>query len=132
MTIAVTYLSYPDATRIVSWLAAIGFVPVVAQTDDVGRTIHAELVLDDAVVMIAQDDREYIVPGVVGQSTGVGVYLVCDDVDALFERAVAAGASVLFPPEDTEWGARRARVIDPGGREWSFGTYRPGIGANTA
>jgi len=30
------------------------------------------------------------------------------------------------PSADTDWGGRRARVLDPGGREWSFGSYRPG------
>ena len=29
-------------------------------------------------------------------------------------------------PEDTEWGTRRARLLDPEGQEWSFGTYAPG------
>jgi uncharacterized glyoxalase superfamily protein PhnB len=49
-------------------------------------------------------------------------------VDDHFERAVATGATVVFPPEDTEWGTRRYRVLDPEGNEWSFGSYRPGGG----
>ena len=36
-------------------------------------------------------------------------------------------AAPVFPPEDTEWGSRRARVLDPGGHEWSSGTYEPGV-----
>jgi uncharacterized glyoxalase superfamily protein PhnB len=32
----------------------------------------------------------------------------------------------VFPPEDTEWGTRRARLLDPEGGEWSFGSYAPG------
>jgi hypothetical protein len=38
----------------------------------------------------------------------------------------AAGARVVYPPEDAEWGTHRYRVLDPEGYEWSFGTYRPG------
>ncbi len=49
-----------------------------------------------------------------------------DDVDTIHARALAAGAAEVFAPEDTEWGTRRARVLDPGGTEWSFGTYAPG------
>jgi uncharacterized glyoxalase superfamily protein PhnB len=60
------------------------------------------------------------------RSVGQGVYLVVDDVDAAFARSVDAGASVVFAPEETEWGTRRARVLDPEGYEWSVGTYRPG------
>ena len=49
---------------------------------------------------------------------------VCDV--QMFERSIAAGASVGYAPEDTEWGTRRARIRDLDGREWSFGTYQPG------
>ncbi len=49
-----------------------------------------------------------------------------EDVDAHFERARAGGARVVYPPEDTEWGSRRYRVLDLEAYEWSFGSYRPG------
>lgn len=59
-------------------------------------------------------------------STGHGLYVITDDVDDFYERATAAGALSVIPPEDTGWGSRRARVLDPGGYEWSFGSYAPG------
>jgi uncharacterized glyoxalase superfamily protein PhnB len=37
-----------------------------------------------------------------------------------------AGATSVFEPEETEWETKRARVLDPEGYEWSFGTYQPG------
>ena len=55
-----------------------------------------------------------------------GVYVLVDDVDAHFARSSAAGARVVFPPEDTDWGTRRYRVLDTEGYEWSFGSYQPG------
>ena len=55
-----------------------------------------------------------------------GVYVVVEDVDAHHERAVAAGAEIVYPPEATEWGTRRYRALDPEGYEWSFGSYVPG------
>lgn len=76
--------------------------------------------------MAASDDAPYTVPPLSGQSTGAGTYLVTDDVDGMFRRAVASGGSSVVQPEDTPWGSRRARVLDPGGREWSFGSYVPG------
>lgn len=52
------------------------------------------------------------------------VYVVCDDPDALYERAVAAGATVVMEPHDTDYGSRDFAVRDPEGNVWSFGTYR--------
>jgi hypothetical protein len=65
----------------------------------------------------------------VGASVGQGVYV--EDIDAHFERAQAAGARVVYPPEDTEWGTRRYRVLDPEGYEWSFGNYQPGTAGDS-
>lgn len=54
----------------------------------------------------------------------VSIYVVCDDPDALFERATAAGAEVLQGLKDEEYGSRGFTVRDPEGNVWSFGTYR--------
>ena len=53
-----------------------------------------------------------------------GAYVVCDDPDVLFERAREAGAEVLIPLTDTDYGSRDFSVRDPEGNRWSFGTYR--------
>ncbi|MGT2463036.1 VOC family protein [Sinomonas atrocyanea] len=108
------------------WLVSLGFSVVARQDGEAGRVVHCELRLGDAVLMAASDDAPYTVPALSGQSTGAGVYLVTDDVDAMFRRAVAAGGTPVIEPEDTGWGSRRARVLDPAGREWSFGSYLPG------
>ncbi|RDV43837.1 bleomycin resistance protein [Leifsonia sp. ku-ls] len=126
MITSAVYLSYRDAPGAIAWLEALGFDVLQRQNGPDGTVVHSELRLADTVVLLASDDAAYAPPALVGASTGVGVYLVTPDVDGMFARAVAAGATVVFPPEDTEWGSRRARVLDPGGREWSFGSYRPG------
>ncbi|MBW0252874.1 VOC family protein [Cellulomonas sp. PS-H5] len=123
------YVSYPDGPAALDWLAAVGFVEVRRQDDATGAVVHAELRLGDAVVMVASDDAAYQRPPLVGRSTGSGVYLLVEEpaaVDAFTERARAAGARVVVEPEDTPWGSRRARVLDPQGREWTLGTYEPG------
>jgi len=66
----------------------------------------------------AADDAWPVRPG------GAGIYVVTDDVDALFARAVAAGAAVVREPEETGYGSREFGVRDPEGNQWSFGTYR--------
>ncbi|WP_120338510.1 VOC family protein [Cryobacterium soli] len=120
------YLSYQDAPAALSWLAGLGFTSVRRQDGDVDQVVHAEVRLGDVVLMISTADAAYATPALLGRSTGRGLYLLVDDVDAMFHRALAAGGTAVFDPEDTEWGTRRARVLDPEGNEWSFGTYEPG------
>jgi uncharacterized glyoxalase superfamily protein PhnB len=129
MTVSLaSYLSYPDAPAAIVWLEAIGFRVVTRQDGDDGAVLHAELRLDDAIVMLASDDQHYLIAPLIGQSSGAGLYLVTEDVDGIYAAAIDAGGTSVFAPEQTEWGSRRARVLDPGGREWSFGSYQPGIG----
>jgi uncharacterized glyoxalase superfamily protein PhnB len=109
------------------WLAGIGFEIVRRQDGNAGTVVHSEVRLGDAVVMVASNDAEYEKAVLVGRSTGHGLYLLVDAVDEIFSRAITAGARAVIAPEDTEWGTRRARVLDPGGAEWSFGTYEPGV-----
>ena len=52
------------------------------------------------------------------------VYVVCEDPDALFARATAAGAEVVRGLKDEDYGSRGFSVRDPEGNVWSFGTYR--------
>jgi uncharacterized glyoxalase superfamily protein PhnB len=120
------YLSYRDAPGAIAWLEAIGFEITSHQAGDDGTVLHAELRLGDAVVMLATADADYLVPPLVGRSTGNGLYLRVEDVAAIHAAAIEAGASSVFEPEATEWGSERARVLDPEGHEWSFGTYTPG------
>lgn len=44
-----------------------------------------------------------------------------DDPDAVAERAVAAGATLLFPVADQDYGMRQGRVVDPFGHHWLIG-----------
>ena len=51
------------------------------------------------------------------------IYLVCDEPDALFDRATGAGAEVIRGLVDEDYGSRGFSVRDPEGNIWSFGTY---------
>jgi uncharacterized glyoxalase superfamily protein PhnB len=122
MSDLVPYLTFRDGETSLRFLGdVLGFEQISAQRDEQGGVIHAELRRGDAVIMGGGGDA--------AAGAAPGLYLVlsaADEVDAMFDRAVEAGAAVGYPPEDTEWGTRRARVRDLDGHEWSFGTYRPG------
>ena len=76
---------------------------------------------------MASNDAAYVGPPLMGRPTGQGLYLLVEEVDRFHALAVDAGGRSVFPPEDTEWGTRRGRVLDPEGVEWSFGTYEPAV-----
>jgi uncharacterized glyoxalase superfamily protein PhnB len=63
------------------------------------------------------DDAWALEPG------SFGAYVVTDDPDALYARAVAAGATSVREPFDTDYGSRDFTVRDPEGNLWAFGTY---------
>jgi len=48
-----------------------------------------------------------------------------EEPDQHFERARAAGARILYSPQDTDFGSREYHVLDLEGHPWTFGTYRP-------
>jgi uncharacterized glyoxalase superfamily protein PhnB len=126
MTSLFGYLSYRDAPAAIAWLEAIGFEITTRQASEDGAVLHAELRLNDAVVMLATADAAYAPPPLVGRSTGSGLYLCVEDVGAIYAAAIEAGATSVFEPEATAWGSQRARVLDPEGHEWSFGSHEPG------
>jgi uncharacterized glyoxalase superfamily protein PhnB len=115
----VPYLSYVDAKAAMTFLTeAFGLERVQAYEDGDGRLVHGEMRYGNGVVMLGTAEAA-TTPG------PTGIYLVVDDVEAHHARAVAAGADIVYPPEDTEFGTRRWRARDPEGYEWSFGTYAP-------
>ncbi|MFF8806156.1 VOC family protein [Streptomyces omiyaensis] len=123
------YLGYRDAEAALVWLAEVGFEVVRRQDAEDGSLGHAEVRLGNVVLMLATAHSAYDRPALHGVSTGSGLYLCLPSpaaVDRWYVRAVAAGGVPVIAPEETGWGARRARVLDPEGHEWSVGTYRPG------
>lgn len=119
------YFSYADAPGALAWFERIGFEVVARQDNDRGGIAHAEVQRGDVVVMLSSFDDEYETAPLKSHSVGHGIYVRTDDVGGWYDAAINAGATSVFEPQDTEWGTRRARILDPGGYEWSFGSYRP-------
>jgi uncharacterized glyoxalase superfamily protein PhnB len=63
-------------------------------------------------------------PATTGVPSPVSLYVYCNDVDALFARATAAGAKAEQPPQDMFWGDRFCRLQDPDGHSWYFATHK--------
>ena len=91
---------------------------------DPAKVLHAELVIGDSRLMLGDEAPEMnaLSPQSVG-GTGSGVFLYVEDVDAVYARAVEAGARGDMPPQDMFWGDRYGKLTDPFGHEWSIGTH---------
>ena len=121
------YFAYRDGREALGWLDdAFGFTKTVEVPGPEGEIMHAEMTFGDAGIMLCTAGPEQGEGAPPRMPPGVGIYVNVEDVDAHCERAKAAGATVVTPPFDTEWGARQYRVLDLDGFEWTFGTYRPG------
>lgn len=122
----VPYFGYRDAAAALRWLAeAFGFEEKQAFAAPDGTVMHAEMAFGGGVVMIGTGEPPAGGDASATSPTGHGIYVVVDDVDAHHGRAEAAGARIVYGPEDTEFGTRRYRALDLEGYEWSFGTYGP-------
>ena len=118
------YLSYRDTAAALQFLEeAFGFTTSVRWEAPDGTVQHAEVTFGEGAVMMGTANHP--TAPLDGISVGQGLYVYVEDVDAHFAQAQARGARVVYPPEDTEWGTRRYRVLDPEGYEWSFGSYQP-------
>lgn len=89
-----------------------------------GRLWHASVRIFGAPVMLVDEMPEM---GSLGpkalKGTTVTVHLNVPDVDAVFERAVKAGATAKMPPADMFWGDRYGVIEDPFGHKWSIATH---------
>ncbi|HEY0615662.1 MAG TPA: VOC family protein [Candidatus Elarobacter sp.] len=126
-----TSMRFVDAHAGIAFLQrAFGFEPQAVYDDGAGGVAHAQLVLQGQIIMLGSSrDDQYPVrsPIEAGAVTG-GLYVALDDaaaVDAMHERARAAGAEILMPPHDTDYGSHDFLARDPEGHLFSFGTYRP-------
>lgn len=114
------YLLYEDADRAVDWLAAaFGFREAARERGPDGRTSHAELHFGAEQILLGCPGPQYRNPKHIGALTQY-LYLLVDDVQTTFERAVHAGAAVIEKPADQPYGHRRCAVDDPEGHRWYF------------
>jgi len=94
-------------------------------TDPGGRLIHAVVRIGDSMVMLTDDmvDGPAAAPDRVDGLVTCIMALYWDDVDAAWERAVGAGAAVVFELQDQFYGERGGRLRDPFGQQWMMSQH---------
>ena len=122
---------YRDAKAAIDWLCTVlGFERKAVYDGPDGTVGHAELTLNGGMIMLgsAKDDehsKRFKTPAELGGMETCSSYIVVPDADAVHARAVAAGAEIIRPLQDTPYGSREFAVHDPEGHSWSVGTYDP-------
>src|SRR5271170_6429561 len=86
------------------------------------EAVVAQMSVDGAIFWVTDESPEHsnFSPETLGGST-VRLVMIVDDPDAVFDRAVASGASVVWPVADQPYHWRVGRLADPFGHHWEIG-----------
>lgn len=117
------YLRARDASAAIEFYKRVfGAEELFRLTEPSGRIGHAELTFGSAIVMISDEYPEHGIQSPLAfNGTGSMIQVQVDNVDEIFQRAVAAGAKVTMEPKDQFYGQRSAKFTDPFGHEWGIG-----------
>lgn len=89
-----------------------------------GKLMHGMIRIGDSALMLVDESPQW---GSFGpktlKGTPVTIHLYVEDVDAVTQQAVAAGATLIMPVEDMFWGDRYGVIEDPFGHRWSVATH---------
>ena len=114
------YLLYEDPAAALAWLAdAFGFRERFRHENEAGVVDHAEMELEDGLIMLGNPGSDYRSPRRLGGTTAV-VHAYVDDITAHFERAKAAGAEIEREPSPRPYGTIQYSAVDPEGQVWIF------------
>ena len=120
----VPYLRVKGAAKAIEFYAkALGATERMRMPTPDGRVMHAELEVAGGVFFLSDEFPE--MGGATGAPNGAAsVHLNVPDCDALWQQAMAAGATAIMPPADMFWGDRFGKFKDPFGHEWSVATTK--------
>ena len=122
---------YRNAAAAIEWLCSVlGFERHAVYQGEDGTIAHAELTLGGGMIMLGtgkEDEfgRGFKPPQELGGIETRTVYIVVPDADQAHDRALAAGATITRPLQNTPYGSREFGVKDPEGHSWILGSYDP-------
>ena len=88
-----------------------------------GMIMHAEIQIGDSRIMLADEFPGMSCAPTPGAMNPVAMFMYTENVDAVFNRAVSAGAKVDMPLMDQFWGDRYGKVTDPFGHQWGLAQH---------
>jgi PhnB protein len=120
------YLIIKGADRAIDFYKKVFGAAQRMRMDGPNATVgHAEIEIGGSAIMLADEcpDMGFRSPQSIG-GTGVSLHLYVNDVDACFNRAIAAGAKALRPVQDQFYGDRSGTLEDPFGHVWTISTHK--------
>jgi len=124
-------LRYTDAATAITWLCnAFGFEERMVVRGEAGCIAHAQLTLNGGMIMLAsavqgEFDQFQKPPSQTAGFNTQSAYIIVENADVHYERAVTAGAEIVMDIKDEGHGGRGYSCRDPEGHLWNFGTYDP-------
>lgn len=124
-------LRYNDAAAAIKWLCeAFGFEKRLVVPGENGTIVHAQLVFGNGMVMLGSTreggfDDHQSTPSALGGAVSQSPYVIVQNADKHYARAVAGGAEILTGIKDEDYGGRGYSCRDLEGHVWSFGSYDP-------
>lgn len=130
------HLIFDKAAEAIDWYTrAFGAEELSRAVGPDGKIMHAEIRIGNSVLYVNDAMGGGKSPKAFGGSP-IGLWIYTEDVDAVFNRAVAAGATVapgpMGPLQDQFWGDRCGTLIDPAGYQWSIATRQEDLTAQEA
>lgn len=117
-------LTCKDAARAIDFYKeAFGATEIMRMAGPGGSIGHAELRIGDSVIFVSDEFPGMSAAPTPGATPSAYLFLYSEDVDATFDRAVAAGATVSMPLSDMFWGDRYGKLTDPFGHSWGVATH---------
>jgi PhnB protein len=131
------FLCVKDAARAIEFYRhAFGATELERMAEPDGKINHSMLKIGDSLIRISDDSSKHAAEWVAkGWSrsphslggTPVHFYVYVPDSDAVFKRAIAAGAKVMEPVADKVWGDRIGSLTDPFGHIWMIATHKKDV-----
>ena len=122
------YLVCKDAAKAIEYYTKVfGATETVRMPGPNGRIMHAEVKIGNSMLMLSDEnpERGAVAPSGKGRSQSVMLYI--ENVDAVFKRAVEAGAKSIMEPSDQFWGDRMGNLEDPFGHQWAIATHKEDV-----
>ncbi|NVN89817.1 MAG: VOC family protein [Desulfuromonadales bacterium] len=119
------YLVIKDAAKAIEFYTEVfNAMECMRLPNPEGKLMHAEIRIGDSSIMLCDESPNCnaFSPLTIGD-TAVSIMLYVEDVDAVVNRAVAAGAVLVMPVADQFWGDRMGSITDPFGHKWSVATH---------
>ncbi len=119
MPVLTPMLAIRNADQAIAWYEKVFHAKEVYRlTESNGKIAHAEIKIDDCLLMIAEEHPDYNKSPETLGGTSIILNLYVPDVDKTVAQALAEGATTIFPVKDQFYGDRAGRIQDPFGHMW--------------